>query len=210
MTGHAFISTNLLLAYTAYFVGTASPGPSNLAILSIAASHGRKAAMTFALGVISGSMFWATVAALGVSAVLIAWSQFIVAIKIFGGLYLLWLAFKSGRNALSSAATSAVEVERAPTLTSVYLRGVTLHLTNPKAILVWVSIVALSSNGTGSAHSAVIAGCAAIGCLVFGGYAVLFSTASARRLYVRTRRALEGCLAVVFGIAGIKLLSTRI
>ncbi|MEX3984384.1 LysE family translocator [Paraburkholderia sp. EG287A] len=210
MTGHAFISTNLLLAYTAYFVGTASPGPSNLAILSIAASHGRKAAMTFALGVISGSMFWATVAALGVSAALIAWSQFIVAIKIFGGLYLLWLAFKSGRNALSSAATSAVEVERAPTLTSVYLRGVTLHLTNPKAILVWVSIVALSSNGSGSAHSAVIAGCAAIGCLVFGGYAVLFSTASARRLYVRTRRALEGCLAVVFGIAGIKLLATRI
>ncbi|MEM5403585.1 LysE family translocator [Paraburkholderia unamae] len=210
MTGHAFISTNLLLAYTAYFVGTASPGPSNLAILSIAASHGRKAAMTFALGVISGSMFWATVAALGVSAALIAWSQFIVAIKIFGGFYLLWLAFKSGRNALSSAATSAVEVERAPTLTSVYLRGVTLHLTNPKAILVWVSIVALSSNGTGSAHSAVIADCAAIGCLVFGGYAVLFSTASARRLYVRTRRALEGCLAVVFGIAGIKLLATRV
>ncbi|HKR43504.1 MAG TPA: LysE family translocator [Paraburkholderia sp.] len=210
MTGNAFFSTNLLLAYTAYFVGTASPGPSNLAILSIAASHGRKAAMTFALGVISGSMFWATVAALGVSAALIAWSQFIVAIKIFGGLYLLWLAFKSGRNALSSAAASVVKVERAPTLTSVYLRGVTLHLTNPKAILVWVSIVALSSNGTGSAHSAVIAGCAAIGCLVFGGYAVLFSTDSARRLYVRTRRALEGCLAVVFGIAGIKLLATRI
>jgi threonine/homoserine/homoserine lactone efflux protein len=210
MTGNAFFSTNLLLAYTAYFVGTASPGPSNLAILSIAASHGRKAAMTFALGVISGSMFWATVAALGVSAALIAWSQFIVAIKIFGGLYLLWLAFKSGRNALSSAAASVVKVERAPTLTSVYLRGVTLHLTNPKAILVWVSIVALSSNGAGSAHSAVIAGCAAIGCLVFGGYAVLFSTDSARRLYVRTRRALEGCLAIVFGIAGIKLLAARI
>ncbi|MCP3710829.1 LysE family translocator [Paraburkholderia sp. CNPSo 3274] len=210
MTGSAFFSTNLLLAYAAYFVGTASPGPSNLAILSIAASHGRKAAMMFALGVISGSMFWATVATLGVSAALIAWSQFIIAIKIFGGLYLLWLAFKSGRNALSTAAASVEKVERAPTLTSVYVRGATLHLTNPKAILVWVSIVALSSNGTGSAHGAVIAGCAAIGCLVFGGYAVLFSTDSARRMYVRTRRALEGCLAVVFGIAGIRLLATHV
>ncbi|WP_406952001.1 hypothetical protein [Paraburkholderia guartelaensis] len=29
MTGNAFFSTNLLLAYTAYFVGTASAGPSN-------------------------------------------------------------------------------------------------------------------------------------------------------------------------------------
>lgn len=210
MTANAYFSTNLMLAYAAYFIGTASPGPSNLAIMSIAASHGRKAALMFALGVISGSMFWATVATLGVSAALIAYSQFIIAVKIFGGLYLLWLAFKSGRNALASAAASEVEAERTPTLTSVYSRGVMLHLTNPKAILVWVSIVALSSNSTGSSHSALVAGCAAIGCLVFGGYAVLFSTDSARRIYVRTRRALEGCLAVAFGFAGIKLLASRV
>jgi threonine/homoserine/homoserine lactone efflux protein len=210
MTGNAFFSTNLLLAYAAYFVGTASPGPSNLAIMSIAASHGRKAAMMFALGVISGSMFWATVATLGVSAALIAYSQFVIAVKIFGGLYLLWLAFKSGRNALATAAASVLKEEQAPTLMSVYSRGAMLHLTNPKAILVWVSIVALSSNSTGSAHTALIAGCAAIGCFVFGGYALLFSTDSARRIYVRTRRAMEGCLAVVFGIAGIRLLASRV
>ncbi|WP_321945475.1 LysE family translocator [Paraburkholderia sp. J10-1] len=210
MTANAHFSTNLLLAYAAYFVGTASPGPSNLAIMSIAASHGRKAAVMFALGVISGSMIWATVATLGVSAALIAYSQFIIAVKIFGGLYLLWLAFKSGRSALATAAASALNAERTPTLTNVYSRGLMLHLTNPKAILVWVSIVALSSSSTGSAHSALIAGCAAIGCLVFGGYAVLFSTDSARRMYVRTRRAMEGCLAVIFGIAGIRLLASRI
>ncbi|WP_233886827.1 LysE family translocator [Paraburkholderia flagellata] len=210
MAANAYFSTNLLLAYAAYFVGTASPGPSNLAIMSIAASHGRKAALMFALGVISGSMFWATVATLGVSAALIAYSQFIIAVKIFGGLYLLWLAFKSGRSALASAAASALKAERTPTLTSIYSRGVMLHLTNPKAILVWVSIVALSSNSTGTSHSALIAGCAAIGCLVFGGYAVLFSTDSARRIYGRTRRALEGCLAVVFGFAGLRLLASRV
>lgn len=210
MAVNAFFPTNLLLAYAAYFVGTASPGPSNLAIVSIAASHGRKAALMFALGVISGSMFWATVATLGVSAALIAYSQFIIAVKIFGGLYLLWLAFKSGRNALAAETASVLNVERAPRLTSVYSRGAMLHLTNPKAVLVWVSIVALSSSSTSSAHSALIGGCAAIGCLVFGGYAVLFSTDSARRLYVRTRRVLEGCLAVVFGIAGIRLLASRV
>jgi threonine/homoserine/homoserine lactone efflux protein len=210
MTENVYFSTNLLLAYAAYFVGTASPGPSNLAIMSIAASHGRKAAFMFALGVISASMFWAIVATLGVSVALIAYSQFIIAVKIFGGLYLLWLAFKSGRNALATAATSVQKEERTPTLTSVYARGAMLHLTNPKAILVWVSIVALSSNSVGPAHSAVVAGCAIIGCLVFGGYAVLFSTDLARRMYVRTRRALEGCLSVVFGIAGIRLLVSRV
>lgn len=207
MSGTSFFSANLLLAYTAYFIGTASPGPSNLAIMSIAANHGRKAALAFAFGVVSGSMFWAAVAKLGISAALVAYSQFIVAVKIFGGLYLLWLAFKSGRTAFAPAAAAPRKMDRPDTLKSLYARGALLHLTNPKAVLVWVSIVALSSNRSGSAHNAVIPGCAVIGSLVFSGYAFLFSMDSARRLYVRTRRILEGCLAVAFGAAGIRLLA---
>lgn len=207
MSGHMFFSANLLVAYAAYFVGSASPGPSNLAIMSIAARHGRKAALAFALGVISGSMFWASVAAVGISAALVAYSHFIVAIKIFGGLYLLWLAFKSGRTAFASTVAASSKAERPETLGKLYRRGALLHLTNPKAILVWVSIVALSSGNSGPALGAVIPGCAVIGWFVFSGYAVLFSTDSARRLYLRTRRALDASLAVVFGVAGIRLLA---
>lgn len=88
MTANAYFSTNLLLAYTAYFVGIASPGPSNLSIMSMAVRHGQKVALAFAFGVISGSMFWATAATQGVSSVLIACSQLTIAVKIFGDLYL--------------------------------------------------------------------------------------------------------------------------
>ena len=70
MTASAWFSANVLLAYSAYFVGTASPGPSNLAIMGIAMNAGRRAALVFALGVISGSFFWALLASLGLSAVL--------------------------------------------------------------------------------------------------------------------------------------------
>ncbi|MBY4800511.1 LysE family translocator [Burkholderia cepacia] len=210
MSVHAFFSANLLLAYTAYFIGTASPGPSNLAIMSVAANQGRKAALAFALGVISGSMVWATVAALGVSAALLAWSKLLVAIKIFGGLYLMWLAFKSGRTAWSGKAATSLNAAGEQRLPRFYVRGAMLHLTNPKAILVWVSIVALSSNGAGASHGAVVPGCLVIGCLVFGGYALVFSMNGARRLYVRGRRAMEACLAVVFGVAGIRLLVSNV
>lgn len=207
MSGNTLFSANLLLAYTAYFVGVASPGPSNLAIMSIAAHHGRKAALAFALGVISGSMFWATVATAGISAALIAWSQFIVAVKVFGGVYLLWLAFKSARTALAAQPAATPRDAQAEPLKRLYTKGALLHLTNPKAILVWVSIVALSSNHVGPARDAVVPGCAVIGMVVFSTYALVFSTATARAAYVRTRRVLEGCLAVVFGVAGIRLLA---
>ena len=208
MADVSFLSANLAVAYTAYFIGTASPGPSNLAIMSIAANHGRKPALAFAVGVISGSMCWAMIATLGVSAALIAYSQFLVALKIFGGAYLLWLAFKSGRAALLPAsAKSAVSIEGVR-LKNIYLRGVLLHLTNPKAVLSWVSIVALSSHD-GAVQSAVVPGCASISVTVFCGYALLFSTPTARRVYLRMRRWLDGGLAVVFGVAGWRLLSSR-
>ncbi|MET3228246.1 UNVERIFIED_ORG: threonine/homoserine/homoserine lactone efflux protein [Burkholderia sp. 1263] len=214
MTASTFLTADVLIAYSAYFVGTASPGPSNLAIMSLAMSAGRKSALTFALGVVSGSFFWALLASLGLSAVLASYSECLVAIKIAGGLYLLWLGFKSARSAFSAGALPANTVRQDEPLGRLYLRGLLLHLTNPKAILVWLSIVSLAMAPDGGAshvsHTApVVLGCMCIGVSVFSSYAVLFSTASARRVYVAIRRWLDGSLAIMFGIAGIKLLTSK-
>ncbi|RAS25861.1 LysE family translocator [Paraburkholderia bryophila] len=205
------LSADVLIAYGAYFVGTASPGPSNLAIMSLAMSAGRRAALTFALGVVSGSFFWALLASLGLSAVLASYSEGLVAIKIAGGLYLLWLGFKSARSAFSTEAlpTSSARPDEPPQ--RLYLRGLLLHLTNPKAVLVWLSIVslAMSPAGGGSHTLPVVLGCMCIGVSVFSSYAVLFSTASARRIYLAIRRWLDGSLAIMFGIAGLKMLTSK-
>lgn len=211
MTGNTLITANVLIAYSAYFVGTASPGPSNLAIMSIATSAGRKSAFAFAAGVVSGSCFWAVTAALGLSAALVAFSGFMIGLKVFGGLYLLWLAFKSGRSAVVGEPVRAADAGAPESLRKLYTRGALMHLTNPKAVLVWLSVVALATPADASrAHMAVVvAGCLGIGMVVFSGYAALFSTASARRIYLRIRRWLEGTLAVVFGFAGLKLLFGR-
>jgi threonine efflux protein len=211
MTLAPFVTAHVLIAYSAYFVGTASPGPSNLAIMSLAMSAGRRSALTFALGVVSGSFSWALLASLGLSAVLATYSECLIAIKIAGGLYLLWLGFKSARSALSPAPLATSTARPDEPLRRLYLRGLLLHLTNPKAILVWLSIVSLAmSPGGGTSHTLpVMLGCMAIGATVFSSYAVLFSTAAARRIYMATRRWLDGSLAVMFGIAGLKMLSSN-
>jgi threonine efflux protein len=178
MTASAFLSANVLLAYTAYFIGTASPGPSNLAIMSLAMGSGRKAAFAFALGVMSGSFSWALLATLGLSAVLATYSQLLVAIRVVGGLYLLWLAWKSARSALTPQMPLARTTRAPDSSQRLYVRGLLLHLTNPKAILVWLSIVSLAVPASGgAAHTApVVLGCMGIGVVVFSSYAVLFST----------------------------------
>jgi threonine/homoserine/homoserine lactone efflux protein len=211
MTSVPLLSANVLFAYSAYFVGTASPGPSNLAIMSIATTDGRKAAFAFAAGVVCRSCFWAMLAALGLSAALLAFSGLMAGLKIFGGCYLLWLAFKSGRSALQPVPAKTHTPNVHASLRRLYARGVLLHLTNPKAILVWISVVALASPASGGAPHMLttVAGCLAIGMLVFSGYAAVFSTPLARRAYLSMRRWLDGGLAIVFGLAGLKLLTSR-
>jgi len=204
---------NLALAYGAYLLGTASPGPSNLAIMGAAMTAGRRRALMMALGVVSGSLVWGLLAAFGLAAAIASYATALTALKIGGGCYLLWLAFKSARSALSTAHEQEASVS--PSVESParsFARGAALHLTNPKAIFVWLSIVALGLPKAATREDAlfVVLGCAAIGLLVFCGYAVLFSTARARSIYRALRRWFDATLAVLFGFAGLRMLLSRV
>jgi threonine efflux protein len=56
----------------------------------------------------------------------------------------------------------------------------------------------------------ILAGCAALSVTIFGGYALVFSTAPMIHLYRRARRGIEGVLAAFFGFAGLRLLMSRV
>jgi threonine efflux protein len=213
MVENSVLTANVLLAYSAYALGTASPGPSNLAVMATAMDAGRKPACVLALGVVSGSTVWGLLAAFGLSAAMSRYSQALVAVKILGGLYLLWLAFKSARSAMSAHRAAVMPEHRCvgESNAALFLRGAAMHLTNPKAIFVWLSIVALALPAGSGRRDAlrVVAGCMPIGLSVFCGYALLFSTASARALYVRARRWFDGALTLMFGYAGIRMLISK-
>jgi len=203
---------SLLLILTVFSVGVASPGPATLMIMNVAARQGRAAAVILSLGIVTGSMIWATVAALGFVAALKTSVLFFTALKIAGGLYLLFLsgkAFLSARRASEAdtapAAPAPVSVPRQ------YLRGLLLHLTNPKAPLVWMATLSV---GTSQAAPpaflfTAIALCALAGMLIFIGYAVLFSTRTAINAYQALRRPVDLVMGLLFGAAGLKILTLR-
>lgn len=202
----------LFLVYATYLIATASPGPSNMAIMGVAMERGRMSAIVFALGVVTGSMFWALLAATGLSAVLSTYANALFAIKIAGGLYLLYLAWKAANSALSSRpATLAIPDGSRLKFRALYRRGILLHVSNPKAILAWIAIMSLGLQPGAPSHVllAIIGGCAVLGVLVFCGYALVFSTGPMLRAYEKARRWVEGALALFFGIAGVRLLLSR-
>ncbi|MBV7456701.1 LysE family translocator [Acidovorax sp. sif1233] len=206
-----FLSPALLVALMAYTVGVASPGPSNLAIMAAAMSHGRRRAMALAAGVVLGSVFWGVAAALGMSALMRSYSWSLLVLKVLGGIYMLWLAWKAAHAAFTPNALHEASDTTGGDHRQAFRRGLAMHMTNPKAVFVWLSIVALGvPAGAGRSHAlAVVACCAGIGACIFMGYALAFSTPLARAAYARIHRAFNALLAGVFVYAGIRLLLTR-
>ena len=198
-----------VLALSLYAIGVASPGPSNLAIISVALNSGRQAALVFSAGVMLGSLFWGLLTAFGLATLLLAYADLLYVIKVVGGCYLLWLAWKSMKSALATG-PMAMPVDRRQESSHLrnLLSGATLHLMNPKAIVVWVTIisVAIPSAATYRDTLAVVLSCAALGVLIFGGYALAFSTPLAGRIYSRVKRGLDSVLAMLFGYAGMKMI----
>jgi preprotein translocase subunit SecG len=122
----------LLLVYTTYVIAAGSPGPSNMRIMGVAMNQGRKAGLMFAAGVVTGSIFWGLMAATGVSAILTRFAEALIVLKIFGGLYLLYLAFKAARAAMTSDETIAARATSGDAFLSggeLYRRGLLLHRT---------------------------------------------------------------------------------
>jgi threonine/homoserine/homoserine lactone efflux protein len=198
----------LALVYSAQAFAVASPGPSNLMVMATAMERGRRAGMILGLGVTTGSLTWGILAALGVSALIAAHPGALYAIKIVGGLYLLFLAWRSARSALRT------DPPPPPTVASgrrTWLRGYLMHLTNPKAILGWTAIIALGlrPDAPFAIVCAIVIGCGLISLAINQGYALLFSTPSMITGYRRVRRRAEACLSAVFAFAGFKLLTAQ-
>lgn len=206
------IASQIALVYGTYLIATISPGPSNMAIMGVAMRDGRLPALVLAAGVITGSLFWAVLAATGLSAVLTTYTQALIIIKIVGGMYLLYLAVRAARSALKPDADIAkVKPNRGPPrYQALYRQGVLMHIGNPKAVMAWIAIMSLGIRADASAVvlPVIIGGCAFLGIIVFGGYALVFSTASMIAFYTRLRRWIEGILSVVFAVAGIKVLAS--
>ncbi len=195
------------LAWLAFAVLAASPGPSTMAIMGTSLAYGREAGMRFAAGVVSGSVTWGVLSALGTAALLgqAAWT--LTGLKIAGGVYFLWLAFKAGRSACQGTPVQdgTVNPRRA------YLAGLALHLTNPKAVFSWTTIVVLGMPAGAPAHHTffILAGCAVLAITINMGYAIVFSNRQVVCGYRKVKRWVDGTLAVLFTLAGVRLLTWR-
>lgn len=201
---------NLLVVVAASLAGGLTPGPGTLAISGTAMAHGRPMGLAVAWGITTGSAVWAIAAGLGLGGLLAA-NQWLLEILRWGGaLYFAWLAWRSARAALRPGELEPQDVSGG-SLALAWAKGALIHLTNPKAVVFWGSILAVGVRpGAGAgAVIVILAVCLAINVTLTTTYALLFSSPAVTRAYLRLRRPLEAAFAIVFGGAAAHLVAAR-
>ena len=200
--------SSLLLALGIFSVGFVSIGPNILAIIGTSMERGREAGVRLALGVGSGSAVWATLTVAGLTALITAYAGIVTLLKVFGAAYLLWLAYKAFRSAATPAYLPPLRSARGKNL---YLQGIAIQLTNPKAALQWIAIVGIGLGDEAPLWIglALILIATALSLAVHVLYAVTFSTKPVVAAYQRGRRWIEGALGLFFSITAFKIATYR-
>ncbi|MCF6231988.1 MAG: LysE family translocator [Rhodobacteraceae bacterium] len=200
---------SLGLALGIFSVGFLVIGPNILAVIGTSMARGRRDGAVLALGIGLGSGLWASLTVLGLATLMTTYAGAVTALKFAGAGYLLWMAYKAFR----SAATSDADLKpKGEVGGNMFLRGLIIQMTNPKAALQWIAIVAI---GIGPEAPFVLGAALVISATLLSilghmVYALTFSTTPVIRAYAHARRWIEGALGVVFVFASYKLATARV
>lgn len=125
----------LLLFVPACFMLNMTPGPNNILSMNNARCYGFKSALIAGLGRISAFIVMIGLAASGLAVVLYASETLFFLIKLFGALYLLWIAFQLWQ----SQATPICEINIRRNHFELAKQEFALASGNPKAILIFTA-----------------------------------------------------------------------
>ena len=128
---------------------TIAPGPDNLQVLARGISQGRAGGIAAALGFAAGCLFHTLLAVLGIAALLRASPSAFGAIRIAGGIYLIWV----GIQALRARGAFAMSKSAAHSHTWVIFRQSVLgNIMNPKVTLFFLVFLPQFVDPSGSAE----------------------------------------------------------
>jgi len=132
------MSWNMWLAFLAAAVVIAvSPGPGAVLSMATGLRHGYAVALRAILGLQTALLIQLAIVVLGLGAVLAASATAFLIVKIAGAGYLIWLGVRKWRAPVELLDDGAA----ARDARGVYLQGVLVNLTNPKAIVFMVALV---------------------------------------------------------------------
>jgi threonine/homoserine/homoserine lactone efflux protein len=196
----------LISVFAIFIPALLIPGPDFVAVVRSSMMRGTTAGLLTTIGVSIGLGIYATLGLLGLSAVLVRFEWLAWAIRIVGGIYLVYLGVR-----LLLAKPEALKVgdEKFAKRGNTLLFGLGVTLTNPKAIVLFASVFATSvTAGTpGWLMATMVALVMASSLIWFSIVSLFMSSAPVIRSFGNARHRIERVAGVCFVALGGRLLA---
>lgn len=116
-----------------------SPGPDNIFVLMQSVVHGKKYGLATIVGLMTGCIIHTVFLALGVSTIIKNNSFIFFGIKLFGALYLFFLAYKVFKSSSVISITTTEEIEKKSPV-QLFKVGFIMNVLNPKVTLFFLAL----------------------------------------------------------------------
>ena len=191
----------------ALVLGAVSPGPAFIYVAKNSIAVSRKHGLFTALGTGTGAALFGLLAVLGLQAILLAVPSAYLILKICGGIYLLWLAYKIIRHAkepisMDNDASTRMSFPQA------YRSGLVVQLSNPKIAIILASVfTALLPKEIPTYYYFVLPIlCFFIDAGWYSLVAMALSAEKPRQVYLKFKKVFDRIAGGVMTILGIKLI----
>ncbi len=193
----------------ALLIGVVSPGPSFVLVARTSIALSRRDGLAAAVGMGLGGVIFGTLALAGLAAILtrVEWLYF--GLKLFGGLYLLYLAVAIWRGAKDPVIVPKTAAGGAASPGRSFVLALATQLSNPKAAIVYGSVFAalLPPEMPGWAYVTLPPLIFALETAWYAVVALAFSADRPRAAYLRSRTWLDRFAGAVMGLLGARLLA---
>lgn len=189
-------------------IGVISPGPSFILVARTAVAVSRTASISAAFGMATGATVLAIAALLGLNVLLHQIPSAYLALKVIGGIYLLYLAYKTWRGASTPISIGKNTGASPESLLRHFWLAAATMLSNPKAAIQYGVIFAamLPPSPSLALTVALPIGVFTLEASWYLVVAFALSATKPRDAYIRTKSTIDRIVGVVLSILGFKLL----
>jgi threonine/homoserine/homoserine lactone efflux protein len=180
-----------------------SPGPSFLVTAQMAVAQKPIDGIKLALGFGAGTVIWSSAALLGLNVLFHAMPALFLAMKIFGALFLMWIAYKIFRHA-----SVPLELASGSASGSPFMKGFLVQLGNPKVAVFFGSIfVAMLPAQVPLWMTVVLIAMVALNEVWwYSLVALFFGSGPVRGFYLGAKAWIDRVVGVFLGAVGLRLI----
>ena len=201
-------NVNSVLAVLVLFLfGLISPGPNFFVVVQTTLRWGRLAGFLTGVGAATGDTLYAAGGLFGVAQLIEKGGETMMAVRLLGGLYLVWIGARMLLLTSDSPACADTGSRLPNSPMRHFVRGLATDLSNPKTILFFASIFAVEvhSETPRAVRLAMLIGIVITSLAWRFFLSVIFSTPAARDVYRHVHLYVERAFGVALCFFGMRL-----